>query len=123
MTFNSTLQDLYNPLNLIIDSRTRDICEYFKSLFFNDKLELIDIQNYFSVTNLTREELYLFYARMLFPSFYFDMYEKIINGSNKDKEMLKIANKIETYQILLRDLYWVLKKYANLPDIEWIIKT
>lgn len=123
VTANSTLQDLYNPLNLIIDNRTRDVCEYFKSLFFSDTLDLIDIQNYFNVTNLTREELYLFYSRMLFPSFYFDMYEKIIDGSNKDKEMLKIANKIETYQILLRDLYWFLKRYANLPDIEWIIKT
>ena len=123
VTTNSTLQDLYNPLNLIIDSRIRDVCEYFKSLFFNDTLDLIDIQNYFNITNLTREELYLFYARMLFPSFYFDMYEKIIYGSSEDKELLKITNKIETYQVLLRDLYWLLKRYANLPDIEWIIKT
>ena len=60
---------------------------------------------------------------MLFPSFYFDMYEKIINGSSDDKELLKITNKIESYQILLRDLYWLLKRNANLPDIEWIIKT
>jgi len=123
VTSNSTLQDLYNPLNLIIDSRTRDVCEYFKSLFFNNTLDLIDIQNYFSTTNLTHQELYLFYVRMLFPSFYFDIYEKIINGSNDDKELLKITNKIETYQVLLRDLYWLLKKYTNLPDIEWIIKT
>ena len=123
VTFNSILQDLYNPLNLIIDSRTRDVCEYFKSLFFNDSLDLIDIQNYFDITNLTQQELYLFYVRMLFPSFYFDTYEEIINGSNDDKELLKITNKIEAYQIFLRDLYWLLKRYANLPDIEWIIKT
>jgi len=123
VTVNSTLQDLYNPLNLIIDSRIRDICEYFKSLFFYDTLDLIDIQNYFNITNLTQQELYLFYVRMLFPSFYFDIYEKIINGSNDDKELLKIIDKIDTYQVLLRNLYWLLKRYANLPDIEWIIKT
>ena len=28
---NSTLFDLYNPLNLIIDTRVRDIAEYFKN--------------------------------------------------------------------------------------------
>ena len=105
VTTNSTLQDLYNPLNLIIDSRIRDVCEYFKSLFFNDTLDLIDIQNYFNITNLTREELYLFYARMLFPSFYFDMYEKIIYGSSEDKELLKITNKIETYQVSGKSFY------------------
>ena len=120
---NSTLQDLYNPLNLIIDSRIRDICEYFNSQFFNEKLSIYDIQRYLNYSNLTKEELYLFYARMLFPSFYFDLYEQIIIGNVSEKEILRITTKIEEYQILLRDLYWLLKSYANLPDIEWIIKT
>lgn len=123
VTSNSTLQDLYNPLNLIIDSRVRDICEYFKSLFFNNKLSFFDIQNYLNSSNLTKEEVYLFYVRMLFPSFYFDLYERIINGSINEKELLKIIDKIEEYQILLKDLYWLVRNYANLPDIEWIIKT
>ena len=30
---NSTLYDLYNPLNLIIDYKARDAAEYFKDLF------------------------------------------------------------------------------------------
>lgn len=123
VTSNSTLQDLYNPLNLIIDSRVRDVCEYFKSLFFNDKLSFYDIQNYLNSNNLTREEVYLFYVRMLFPSFYFDLYERIINGSVNEKELLKITLKIEEYQVLLKDLYWLVRNYARLPDIEWIIKT
>lgn len=123
VTSNSTLQDLYNPLNLIVDSRVRDVCEYFKSLFFSNKLSFYDIQNYLNSSNLTNEEVYLFYARMLFPSFYFDLYERIINGSINEKEVLKIIDKIEEYQILLKDLYWLVRNYANLPDIEWIIKT
>ena len=123
VTYNSTLQDLYNPLNLIIDSRVRDICEYFKSSFLNNKLNFYDIINYLNSSNLTREEIYLFYVRMLFPSFYFDLYEKIIDGLIDEKELLKITNKIEEYQVLLKDLYWLVREYANLPDIDWIIKT
>lgn len=123
VTSSSTLQDLYNPLNLIIDNRVRDVCEYFKSLFFNNKLDLIDIQNYFNMVRLTREEVYLFYSRMLYPSIYFDLYEKIINGFVDDKELLKMTTKIEKYQVLLKNLYWIVRNYSNLPDIEWIIKT
>ena len=33
---NSTLFDLYNPLNLIIDFKVRDISEYIKNAFFNN---------------------------------------------------------------------------------------
>ena len=32
---NSTLFDLYNPLNLVIDYKVRDIAEYIKDVFFN----------------------------------------------------------------------------------------
>jgi len=123
VTYNSTLQDLYNPLNLIVDSRIRDICEYFKSLFFNGKFSFIDVQNFLYSNTLTKDEIYLLYARMLYPSYYFDLYEKIINGSINEKELVKITDKIEDYQIMLRDLYWLVKNYAGLPDIEWIIKT
>ena len=33
---NSTMFDLYNPLNLIIDYKVRDVSEYLKDAFFNN---------------------------------------------------------------------------------------
>ena len=33
---NSTLFDLYNPLNLIIDFKVRDFAEYIKDCLIND---------------------------------------------------------------------------------------
>ena len=35
INYNSTLFDLYNPLNLVIDYKVRDLSEYIKSVFFN----------------------------------------------------------------------------------------
>ena len=35
---NSTLFDLYNPLNLVIDYKVRDIAEYIKDVFFNSDM-------------------------------------------------------------------------------------
>lgn len=123
ITSKTTLQDLYNPLNFVIDNKVRDVSSYFKNGFFDSKVDIKDIIDYLNSTNLTREDLYLFYVRMLFPSYYFDLYEDIISGHCDEEKLLGIINKIDNYQALLHDLYWLLKPYANLPDIEWIIKT
>ena len=123
ITYTSTLQDLYNPLNLIVDTRVRDMAEYFKSIFFKVDNILNEIKIYIQKSSLTEEELYLFFVRMCYPTFYFDLYEEIISGNKADKELLYIINKIDDYQKLLKDLYWFLKPIVNIPDIEWIIKT
>lgn len=123
ITTESTLQDLYNPLNIIIDSKVRDICEYFKHGLFYSKVNFSEMKDYLINSSLSRDELYIFYVRMLYPSFYFDLYEQIISGVKEDKELIKIISKISYYQKLLQDLYLFLKPYTDLPDIEWIIKT
>lgn len=121
--YGMTLEEFYNPLNLIIDSKVRDVTEFFKSGFFEGKISANDILTYFSINHLTSEDMYLFFVRMLFPSFYFDLYEQIVLESKKETELLLIINKIEKYQEIIRSLYVYLKQYIMLPDIEWIIKT
>lgn len=68
---DNTSFELYNPLNLIIDVRIRDVCEYFKYCFFNN----IDISNeldlFLTYNKLGRDEGRYFLARMLFPTYYF----------------------------------------------------
>ena len=49
----------------------------------------------------------------------FDLYEGIIGGFIEEKELLKITNKIEDYQVLLRDLYWIVKIYTREPFTCW----
>ncbi|MBR2857616.1 hypothetical protein IKE96_00075, partial [bacterium] len=83
--------DLYNPLNLVIDSRIRDVAEYFKTSFFNGK-DINDELNYFlKYSNLNQTEYLLFLARMLYPTYYFDLFEDIIIGKNDKEEIKKIT--------------------------------
>ena len=58
---NYTTYELYNPLNFVIDYRIRDVSEYFKDLFFNDKLDINDIYNYLYYNNLSYDESVLFF--------------------------------------------------------------
>ena len=47
----------------------------------------------------------------------------IIQGIVKEKELNKIINNIDKYEIYIYKIYIYLKKYSNLPPVEWLKKT
>ena len=116
--YNYTTYDLYNPLNFNIDLRIRDVCEYFKSCFFNDINVNEQVRLYLFYNKLNYEESCCFMARMLFPTYYFDMYEKIITGESDDSSLKNIINKANEYEKLLREI----NLYLNLNSIDWLKK-
>lgn len=103
ISYNDTTFHLYNPLNYIIDYRFRDVCEYFKSAFFNGVDVLNSIKMYLNYLN--KQEKQLFLARFLFPTYYFDTYEKIIQNEVDEIEIRKIINKVEQFELLLKKIY------------------
>lgn len=117
-----TLFDLYNPLNFIIDHRIRDASEYFKQKFFENPYVFEDIKYYLETNYLSDYEMILFFSRMLFPTYYFDLYEDILLDGKEEKSLLKIIEQIGNYQILLKKIYFYLKEMVSLPEIEWLIK-
>ena len=38
---------------------------------------------------LTKSEIIMFLARMLYPTYYFDIFEEIITGRQKDKKIIE----------------------------------
>lgn len=127
ISFESTLYDLMNPLNIIVDIRIRDICEYYKSLKIiqimeeNNKNEENIIKMILN-NNFLIEEIVYFYIRLYFPTYYFDLYEEIISSCCDDKKIEKIVNCVNEYQYLLRTASLTISKYINIPEIEWIKK-
>ena len=120
---NSTLFDLYNPLNLIIDYRLRDITEYFKANFFADKKIDAEVKTFFQKIKLTTDEYYLFLARMLYPTYYFDLYEQIISGKQEEAAIKKIINKINDYEQFLKNIYTYFKTFLPMLKIDWLETT
>ena len=116
------LEDFYNPLNFIIDVRVRDISEYFKNKFFLNKLDIQEVQNYLLEANLSYPEMILFFARLIYPSYYFDMYDEIIQEKKKEDKLYYYINKVDSYELFLRQVYIIINKYHQIPQIEWIIK-
>lgn len=114
-------KDYFNPHDFIFDTRMRDIAEYLKSKFFKGE-DLEDDLNLIFNTRYTPYEYNIFYARMLFPSYYFDLYEDIILNKKEEKELYNILNKIDEYEYFLKGLYFYLSKYTIIEYIEWLIK-
>ena len=123
INYNSTLYDLYNPLNLIVDYKVRDPAEYFKSLFLVKENVFEDIIYYFNQNHLTGYECLMFFNRMLYPSFYFDIFENIIEYGKETEKLDIVISKNKDYEDLIIKIYNYLSHNINIPDIEWLKKT
>jgi len=119
---DDTVFDLYNPLNLIIDNRVRDLAEYFKTSFFNNKNIIHELNHFITNSNLNKTEHLLFLARMLYPTYYFDLFENVISGKKDDAEIKKITRLTSDYERLLKNLYKYYKNIFNIQPIEWLDK-
>lgn len=123
ITKNMNLVDFYNPLNLVMDIKIRDICEYFKIKFFDDENILEEVNNYLYTSKLNYNEIFLFFIRLLYPSYYFDTYDNIIQGKYKEDKLNKYIEKIPNYELFLKKIYFIINNnFYQLPEIEWIIK-
>lgn len=120
---DSTIESLYNPLNIIIDHKSRDLAEYIKLSFFNDNYNIFDeLDEYFKHNYYSLYGINLLLSRILYPSFYFDMYDKIINEMENESSILKITSRITEYEKYLQDIFNYFKKYYNIKEINWLKK-
>jgi hypothetical protein len=115
-----TALELYNPLELMIDNRVRDAAEYFKDKFFTANTNIDEIKIYFQNNQLNNYEYLYFFARMLYPNYYFDLCADIIYFAHDESKLNNLINKIEPYEILLKELYAYMRTLYVIPEIEWL---
>ena len=120
---DDTIYNIYNPLNIVIDHKSRDLAEYIKISFFNNNKNIFNELNfYFKNNQYSYYGMRILLARILYPSFYFDTYEDIILESKSESEILNITSRIFEYEEYLRNIFLYLKNFYNLPEIDWLIK-
>lgn len=122
ININDTIEAIYNPFNIIFDYRVRDIAEYIKISFWNNLNIYKELDNYLINNYLTINEVNLLISRLLYPSFYFNMYEDIIINKKDEKILLNIINKTKEYESYLNNIILYLKKYYPCEEIEWLKK-
>ena len=118
--FNDHIDVIYNPLNIIFDYRVRDIAEYIKNSFFNNTDIFKELNNYLNNYPLTITEAKLLVARLLYPSFYFELYEDILIDNMDEKIIINIINKLPKYEKYLNNIILYLNKIYGIEEITWL---
>ncbi|MCM1053746.1 MAG: hypothetical protein NC483_07220 [Ruminococcus sp.] len=111
-----------NPLSFIFDLEIRDISEFIKSAFINNEDALSYLKEVLSIKKFSIYSLSLLYARLLYPSFYFDIYERVMNNEIEEEKLIPIIDKCHDYEIFLKKAYFEISKYAPITRVEWLLK-
>lgn len=123
ININDTVYAIYDPVNIIIDHKARDIAEYIKYSFFSDNANIFNELNiYFKYNYYTRDDVVMLLARVLYPSFYFNMYEDIMINSKEEKIITNITSKLDKYELYLAKVFKYFNNFYNLPIPEWLNK-
>ena len=104
-----SVDEFLNPVNITIDNITRDIAEYLKS----NTSDIIEFE-------LTNDEYILLMARLIYPSYYFDTYDRIIKGDKDESEVETIIKKNNSFELFLVKTYKYLSMKSNIPKIDWL---
>ena len=115
--------EFYNPVNFIIDKRVRDIGEYLTNKLYEETDIIIIINNILTHNFFSNDEIFLLFIRILYPSNYFDICEKIIETNTEQDKLIKLLSKIEIYENNIKQIYKNIKKMITVPEIEWLSKT
>ncbi len=118
-----SIYSIYDPLNIIIDHPSRDVAEYIKISFFKDNYKIFDeLDEYFKHNYFSFYGINLLIARVLYPSFYFELYDSIMKKEKNESELLKITSRINEYENYLKEIFNYFHKYYNIKDINWLKK-
>ena len=115
---NDNPYDFYNPLNITNDIKCRDAAEYVKYAIYNE-IDIDNIYEYidFALDFFINKEKIMFFIRLLFNSYYFDIYEKIINNNILNEDLIKIKKHIKDYEQILLYAYNKIDFYIKMPNI------
>lgn len=120
ITSNDSESSFLNPTKVIFDSMVRDIAEYIKSCFMNEKINIQESLNMIDKLNLKRDEAILLLSRLIYPSYYFDIYDSIIQEKASENKLDECIKKSNSYETFLKNVYNLLHLKYNIPEIEWL---
>lgn len=110
----------YDIDDLIIDYPVRNVSEYLKLLFYKELVDIKSLNTIFSKLNYDELLYRLLYSRMMFPSFFFDIYERVVNDNLHEEELIPIINKITKYEEFLKNIFFLINKKTKIPQVDWL---
>lgn len=108
-------KELNNPFNFVKINKYYNISNYLKYKFINNKFDYQELDNVLESID-TEEDGILFFAYMLFPNYYFDIFDEEI-----DMRKVKIIEKnSDVYMKILKYTIKKVKKNKKIKIFVWI---
>ena len=120
MNYPCYLIDYNNPLNLVIDYNIRDIAEYIKAYLLSDAYDVNNVLLLLERLNVNNLMFNLLYSRLMYPTFYFDVFDKIILEDGKDSDIVDVLNVVDKYLDMLNKVYLKFKDKYSMLNVEWL---
>ncbi len=112
--------ELSNPLNIIVDHKSRDVSEYLKYLFIKKEYDYEEIKKILQKKSLDEITCKMIYARMFFVTFYFDLYDDILNKRIEENKIENIIKRNSEYEDYIKNIYIIINEIKKIPEISWI---
>lgn len=116
-------REYYDPLDIVIDYIPRDYSSYFKMKFFEDADIIREVKILVDKNILSPLEYNLLFARLLYPSYYFDDLQRVLEKDASDDILLKYIERVDKYEDFLRNVYDIFRTRSSMLKIDWLIKT
>jgi len=120
--FKKKFNNVYNPFNLVVDYETRDIAEYIKNKFFYDIFSFSELEELLESKKFSEFSLRMLFGRLLYPSYYFDIIDKLFRKENALEELKSVIDKIDLYEEFLIEVFDYLTSFYPLPKIDWLYR-
>lgn len=122
VNIKSSVIDFYDPITVVIDHPSRDISEYIKSLFLEDEYNMYEIEEYINSLNFSNLGFSLLYARIIYPSFFFDILDNFYQEKITKEQLIKKLERMEEYRNFLKEIYFMIRKKAEIEEVRWIMR-
>ena len=110
---NTSEKDKYNPLNIVLDCKEREISEKIKYKFFYEEITIEEIKEIIKFYDLKK-----IIGRLLYPNYYFDIVDEFINNKINEDKLRIVLSKQTKYECFIKEI----AKNTNIEIPEWIKK-
>ena len=117
-----TKGDYFNPCNMLVDVSIRNVAEYIKSSFFLEKRDISYYLDYIKNIYLNDLTANLLLSRLMYPSYYFDLFDDIILEDRSEDDIIPIINFQKNYELFLKEVYYELAQRFKIVNINWLKK-
>lgn len=109
-------ENCMQPLNFILDNKARDLCE----LYLHGLLEAQEVMSIFERYRYTASEMYYFFCRLLYPSWFFDLVEEAyFSNQTSLLDDAYFSERVTKHLEAIHTIYPLLQGKVQLKPLSW----